>query len=56
MRTTGTLDPDDEYVFRTEASDMGAPNVDLAKANQLAADLENAELVERLNPARRRRR
>lgn len=41
-----------DYVFHTETSDMGFPKVDLTKANQLAGDLEDAELVERLQQGR----
>ena len=41
-----------DYVFRTETSDMGSPKVDLTKATQLAGDLEDAELVERLQRGR----
>lgn len=36
-----------DYVFRTTTYDLGAPKVDLSKANQLAAELENEEILAR---------
>lgn len=36
-----------DYVFRTPTYDLGAPKVDLSKANQLAAELENEEILAR---------
>ncbi len=41
-----------DYVFSTTTYEMGAPTVDLDQANRLAADLEDAELVERLRSGR----
>lgn len=35
--------------FRTKTFDMGAPLVDLTKAHQLAGEMEDAEIVRRLN-------
>lgn len=37
-----------DYVFTTESFDLGLPKVDVTKSNALAADLEDAELVSRL--------
>lgn len=37
-----------DHVFTTQSIAMGAPRFDLTKANHLAGELEDAELVERL--------
>lgn len=37
-----------DHVFTTESFDLGLPKVDVTKSNALAADLEDAELVSRL--------
>lgn len=42
-----------EKPFRQRTFDMGVPLVDLTKANQLAADLEDEELVRKMRQGRR---
>lgn len=37
--------------YRLASRKMGAPNVDLTKATQLAAQLEDDEIVRRLHPS-----
>ncbi len=41
-----------DFMFRQVTVDLGAPMVDLTKANQLAADLENVELVAKMRAGR----
>lgn len=38
--------------FKQTTSNMGPPKFDLTKANQLAADLEDAELIRKLEQGR----
>jgi predicted transcriptional regulator len=40
--------PNERHPFRTEAVDMGRPRVDLTKALQLAAELEDEEIARKL--------
>jgi predicted transcriptional regulator len=47
---TGLEQPVDVEPYRLTPVRMGAPTVDLTKATQLAAQLEDEELVRRLRP------
>lgn len=41
-----------DYTFATTTYEMGVPSVDLDRANRLAAELEDSELVERFKAGR----
>lgn len=41
-----------DYVFTQQVHDLGAPRLDLTKANQLAGELEDDELVARMRGGR----
>lgn len=50
IRDGATGRPD--YVFRQTTHNMGVPKVDLTKANQLAAELENEEILAKMRASR----
>ncbi len=41
-----------DYVFTTSTVNMGVPKVDLTKANQIAAELENEEILAKMRAGR----
>lgn len=41
-----------DIAFSTTTYDLGPPSVDLTKASQIAGELEDAELAQRIHPTR----